>query len=157
MSEKTYLSKEKWKDLKLELYNLETVARKEIAEKLEEARSLGDLSENAEYHEARKQQGDIESRISFLTETLKNAEIFKPCRSSVIEVGSTVSVQKKSDKNIQIYQIVGDDESDISQNKISWKSPLGSAMMGKKEKESFSFETPKGESVNYIIVKVGQN
>jgi len=155
MSEKTYLSKEKWEDLKSELFNLETVARKEIAEKLEEARSLGDLSENAEYHEARKQQGDIESRISFLTEALKNAEIFKPRHSNVIEVGSTVSVQKDSDKNIQIYQIVGDDESDLSQNKISWKSPLGSAMMGKKEKEKFSFETPKGESVNYTIVKVG--
>lgn len=153
MPEKIYLSKEKWKELEAELQDLKTNTRREIAEKLEHARSLGDLSENAEYHEARRQQGEIESRIESLTETLKNAEILKPKHTDTIEVGSTVTVKKKSDNQEFVYQIVGVEDADISKNKLSWQSPLGSAMIGKKKKESFSFETPKG-CVDYIIVNI---
>ena len=153
MPEKHYLTKEKFEELELELQDLETVKRKEIAEKLEYARSLGDLSENAEYHDARGQQAEIESRINYLTDLLKYAEIFKSHHSDCVEIGSTVTIQKKKEKEKTTYKIVSPEEADISQNKISYESPLGIAMLGKKKKEEFSFKTPKG-SVDYIVVDI---
>jgi transcription elongation factor GreA len=151
--EKNYLTKEKFEELKEELHELETVKRKEVAEKLEHARSLGDLSENAEYHDARNAQAETESRISYLTEFLKKVEIVKKHHSETVEAGSTVTLQKKKDKEKVKYQVVSSEESDITENKISYESPLGEAMMGKKKGDEFSFETPKG-SVDYVIVDI---
>jgi transcription elongation factor GreA len=151
--DKQYLTKEKFEELKEELHVLETVKRKEVAEKLEYARSLGDLSENAEYHDARNTQGEVESRITYLTELLKRAEIVKKHKTDIVEVGSTVTIQKKSDKEKSAYQLVNSEETDIMENKISYESPLGAAMLGKKKKEEFSFETPRGV-VDYIVVDI---
>ena len=153
MSEKEYLTKEKHEQLQAELRELETVKRKEIAEHLEYARSLGDLSENAEYHDARTAQAEIESRIEQIQYYLKNAEIIKPHKSEIVEVGSTITVKKEKETETTSYQIVGTEETDMSANKISHQSPLGSAMLGKKVGEKFSFKTPKG-SVNYIVVSI---
>ena len=151
---KEYLSKEKYNELEEELKDLETVKRREVADKLEYARSLGDLSENAEYNDARNEQSEIESRINYLTELLKNAEIVKQHHSTKIEVGSTVTVQKKGSDEKNQYQVVGGEESDISLNKISYESPLGHAMLGKIKGEEFSFKTPAGTNVEYIIVDI---
>ena len=87
MPEKEYLTQEKYDELTKELQELKTTKRREIAERLEYARSLGDLSENAEYHAARSDQGEIESRIELLTDILKRAEIIKHHNSDVVEVG----------------------------------------------------------------------
>lgn len=153
MAEKEYLTKEKYEELKNELHELETVKRKEIAEHLEYARSLGDLSENAEYHDARTAQAEIESRIEQIHYYLKNAEIIKPHHSEVVEVGSTVTIKKEKESENSTYQIVGTEETDMGANKISHQSPLGHALLGKKVGEKFSFKTPKG-SVNYVVVSI---
>ena len=153
MSEKEYLTKEKHEQLQAELRELETIKRKEIAEHLEYARSLGDLSENAEYHDARTAQAEIESRIEQIHYYLKNAEIIKPHHSEIVEVGSTVTIKKEKESETSSYQIVGTEETDMATRKISHQSPLGSAMLGKKVGDKFSFKTPKG-SVNYIVVSI---
>lgn len=153
MPEKQYLSKEKYEELENELQTLETVTRKEVADKLEYARSLGDLSENAEYHDARNQQAEVEARIEEIKNTLKYSEIFTAGHYDEVTVGCTVSIKKGGASEIQTYQIVGSEEADISQNKLSFQSPLGSAMMGKKKGEKFSFETPKGV-VDYTVVSI---
>jgi transcription elongation factor GreA len=153
MPEKEYLSKEKFEELEKELHELKTEKRKEVAERLEYARSLGDLSENAEYHAARDEQGEVERRIEELDNLLKHAEIIKHRKSDVAEVGSTVTLKKEGETAKVVYKIVGSEESDLSAGKISYGSPLGSAILGKKKKDKFSFETPKGD-VNYTIVDV---
>ncbi len=152
MSQKHYLSKEKKAELEVELENLKTVERKEIAEKLGYARSLGDLSENAEYHDARNQQGEIEARIDELEETLKNAVILTTGKGDSVVVGSTVNLKKKDGTKVT-YRLVGAEEADISEGRLSYESPLGQAMMGKKKKDEFSFETPNGV-VNYTVVGI---
>lgn len=152
MAQKHYLSKDKIKELEAELDNLKTVQRLEIAEKLAYARSLGDLSENAEYHEARNQQGEIEARISTIEETLKNAVVLSGHKGDNVAVGSTVTI-KKSDGKKSTFHIVGVEEADITAGKLSYESPLGQAMMGKKKKDNFSFETPNGV-VEYTIVDI---
>jgi transcription elongation factor GreA len=153
MSEKEYISKEKYEELEKELQYLRTEKRQEIAERLEHARSLGDLAENAEYHSARDEQGELEARIGQLDDLLKHAEIIKHHKSDVVEVGTKITIQKKGSKDKIDYELVGSEEADLSIGKISYKSPLGSAMMGKKKKDEFSFETPKGV-VNYVVVDI---
>ncbi len=152
MSQKHYLSKEKKVELEAELENLKTVERREVAEKLGYARSLGDLSENAEYHDARNQQGEIEARIEQLEETLKNSVILTAGKGDSVVVGSTVNLKKKDGTKVT-YRLVGAEEADISEGRLSYESPLGQAMMGKKKKDSFSFETPNGV-VNYTVVDI---
>ena len=153
MPEKEYISQEKYDEIKEEVEDLKHVKRKAVAERLSYARSLGDLSENAEYHAARDEQGKVEDRIIELTEIIKHAEIVKPHHSDVVEVGSTVVLKKDKEKDKITYEIVGGEESDLLAGKISYKSPLGSAILGKTKKETFSFETPKGV-VNYTVVDI---
>ncbi len=152
MSQKHYLSKEKKAELEAELENLKTVKRREIAEKLSYARSLGDLSENAEYHDARTEQAEIEVCIAELEAILKGAVILTAGKGDKVVVGSTVQLKKKDGSKIT-YRLVGAEEADISEGRLSHESPLGVAMMGKKEKENFSFETPNGV-VQYTITDI---
>lgn len=151
--EKEYLTQEKFNELQAELHELKTVKRKEIAEHLEHARSLGDLSENAEYHEAREDQAQTEARILQIESILKNAEIVTHRSSDVIEVGSKVTISKSGDSKNNMFTLVGSEEADISSGKISHHSPLGAALFGKKKGETFEFESPKG-SVKYTVVDV---
>jgi len=150
--EKTYLSKEKYKELSEELGSLKTTKRKEVAEKLEYAKSLGDLSENAEYHEAREEQAKVEARIMGLDTILQSAEVVEKHHSEEVEIGSGVTVQKKGGEKVT-YQIVGSEEVDTASGKISNASPLGEALMGKKKGEKTVFESPVG-SVEYKIVDI---
>lgn len=151
--EREYLTQEKYNELEAELHELKTVRRKEVAEHLEHARSLGDLSENAEYHEAREEQAQTEARILQLETVLKNAEIVKHTRGDVVEVGSQVTVQKEGETASQKFTLVGSEEADITLGKISHHSPLGAALFGKKKGETFAFQSPKG-TVKYTIVDV---
>jgi transcription elongation factor GreA len=152
--DKIYMSKEKLKELERELEELRTVKRKEIAEDLKYAKSLGDLSENAEYHEARNSQAIMESRIIELENMIKNAEIVVPHHSEAVEIGSVVTVLKENNqKSKNTYEIVGSGEADTAAGKISNESPLGQAMMGRKKGEEFEFETPGGK-VSYTVLDV---
>lgn len=154
MSEqKEYLTQEKFEELKQELDYLKTTRRKEIAESLEYARSLGDLSENAEYQEARDLQAAAEERIQQLESILQSVKIIAPKHSDVVNLGSTVVIQKEDEKETHKYEIVGSEEADMHERKISHLSPLGEAVMGKKKGETFSFETPNGK-MNYKIIEV---
>lgn len=149
---KEYLSKEKQDQLKEELEFLTHVRRKEIAEALEQAKSLGDLSENAEYHSAREAQAGVEERIMVLEEILKNAVVVGgKHKTDTVGIGSVVIV--KRGKEVQTYTIVGSEETDVMNGKISNKSPLGEAMMGKRKGEHFVCSAPSGE-VECEIVEI---
>ncbi len=147
------LSQEKFEDLTRELDTLRTTRRKEVAEQLEYARSLGDLSENAEYQEAREMQSAVEERISKLEAILKNAKIVQGTKSDSVGMGSTVTVQKIGSDEKHTYTIVGAEETNMFEGKISYHSPLGNALMSKKKGDEFSFHTPKGTQ-KYKILKV---
>ena len=153
MGEKEYLTKERYDALTTELNYLKKTKRKEVAEQLEYAKSLGDLSENAEYHEARETQGIVEDRIQKLDEVLKNAIIISSHTTDTVAIGSVVVVEKNGDKNEKAYTIVGGEESDLSQGKISIHSPFGKAAIGKKKGESFTYEAPSGP-ITYKIISI---
>ncbi len=150
--QKAYLSKEKFEQLKDELQELKTDRRKKVAEHLEYAKSLGDLSENAEYHEARDEQADIEDRIKVLEVMLKNAVIVEEHHSQNVEIGSTVLIKKESGEE-KSYSIVGSEEADMVAGKISYQSPIGSSLLGKKKGEKVIVTTPKGDT-KYTIVNI---
>ncbi len=146
------LSQEKFDELTHELDELLTKRRREVAEQLEYARSLGDLSEDAEYQQAREVQASVEERIQKLENILKSAKIIRAGRSESISMGSKVTVQKIGTTDNHTYTIVGAEEADVLTGKISYHSPLGSALMGKKKGDEFSFHTPKG-TAKYKILK----
>lgn len=148
-----YITEEKKKDLEDELLQLSGPKRKEIIDALEYAKSLGDLSENAEYHQAREDQGKLEERIKVVEQLLKSSEVVKKSGGDTIEIGSDVIVEKEGTKEQKNYMIVGGEEADMLQNKISNNSPIGQALLGKKKGDTVSFRTPKG-LVNYKIIKV---
>jgi len=149
----TYLTREKFDELQKELDHLKKVRRKEIAESLEYARSLGDLSENAEYQAAREMQAAAEERIQRLESILKSASIVSHQKSDSAGLGSTVVIQKEGEKEHHEYKIVGTEEANMLERKISYVSPLGEAMMGKKKGDTFSFQTPSGK-MNYKVISV---
>ena len=153
--ENNYLSKEKFDELTQELEHMKTVRRREIAEQLEYARSLGDLSENAEYEEARNLQAATEDRIRIIEEHLSHARIIEhpKGKSTSVSLGSVVTIQKQGEKEEHSYEIVGSAEANMQEHKISHLSPLGSALMGKKKSDVFTFDTPKG-SQKYKIVNI---
>ncbi|NBV77119.1 transcription elongation factor GreA [bacterium] len=153
MTETNYLSKEKFDELTEELEHLKTVRRREIAEQLEYARSLGDLSENAEYEEARNLQAATEDRIRVVEEQLAHARIIEYSKGNHVSLGSFVTIQKVGEKDEYTYEIVGSAEANMHEKKISHLSPLGSALMEKKKGDIFTFETPKGGQ-KYKIINV---
>lgn len=150
-NENEYLTQEKFDEFTQELAQLKGTRRKEVAESLEYAKSLGDLAENAEYHEARDVQATIEDRIAKLENLLKNATIISANKTGTVSVGSVVTVKK--DGKEFTYSIVGSEEADVISNKISIKSPFGLAIMGKKKGDEFTFVAPSGE-LTYKIVEV---
>ncbi|MDO8481542.1 MAG: transcription elongation factor GreA [bacterium] len=151
--ETNYLSKEKFDEFTKELEHLKTVRRREIAEQLEYARSLGDLSENAEYEEARNMQAATEDRIRGIEESLSRARIIEHPKGNIVSLGNTVTIQKQGEKEEHLYEIVGSAEANMQEHKISHLSPLGAALMNKKKNEVFSFDTPKGAQ-KYKIVNI---
>ncbi len=147
-----YLSEEGLEKLKQELQELKTVRRREIAGRLEHAKSLGDLSENAEYQEAKEEQSLVESEIAKLEEMIRDAVLIKKNRhADKVEVGSTVKV--KSERGEEIYTIVGSEEASPAEGKISNESPLGRAFLGHKQGEKVEVKTPGG-AVHYEILVI---
>ena len=152
--EPQYLTKEKHDALMHELETLITTKRPEIAKQLEYARSLGDLSENAEYHQARQTQGEIESRIKYLAALLRSVQIVAPHHSDTVEVGSSVTIESAKGGEPKTFQIVGSEEADTATGRISLNSPLGAAMMGKQKGDTFTFTTPAGKKIEYLVKKI---
>lgn len=147
-----YLTNEKFAELQKELEFLRVERRKEVAEHLEYAKKLGDLSENAEYHQAREEQAEVEDRIGRLEALLKNAVITGEGSKEVITIGSTFRLHKDNEQKSYIYTIVGSEEADMSQGKISNLSPLGSALLGHKKGDRVAIQTPKGEVIYQVEV-----
>ncbi|KKW35933.1 transcription elongation factor GreA [Candidatus Adlerbacteria bacterium RIFCSPHIGHO2_01_FULL_54_23] len=147
------MSQEKFEELTKELNELRTTRRREVAQQLEYARSLGDLSENAEYQEAREMQAAVEERIGKLENILKNAKIVRAGKGDTVSMGSLVIVQPLQGLERHTYTIVGAEEADILAGKVSYHSPLGAALLGKKKGDEFSFHTPRGTQ-KYKILKV---
>ena len=142
----TTMSRDGFNKLQEELEYLVTVRRKEVADKLKEARSYGDLSENAEYDEAKNEQGMLEAQIADLEATIANAIIVDDGDLSLDEVGvgSFVKLKDFDLNEIIEYQIVGSTESDPDNNKISDESPIGKACLKKKVGDIFEVEAPIG-------------
>ncbi len=146
MARATTISRDGFNKLQEELEYLVTVRRKEVAERLKEARSYGDLSENAEYDEAKNDQGMLEAQIADLEVVIANAIIVDDDSLSLDEVGvgSIVKLKDFDMDEILEYQIVGSTESDPDNNKISDESPIGKACLKKKIGDVFEVEVPAG-------------
>jgi transcription elongation factor GreA len=130
---KEYLTKENKEALEIELKELSGPKRKIIITAIEYAKSLGDLSENAEYHIAREDQGKLEERIRTIENVLKNAVVVDRPVDGTINIGSTVVIQKEGESNTRTFILVGSEETDMLSGKISYKSPIGAALYGKKK------------------------
>ena len=153
-SDKHYLSQEKFNELKQELEGLKVTKRREIAGRLEFAKSLGDLSENAEYQAAREEQADVEERITELENILRVSEIIAERHSRTVGIGSSLTVRKVGGRDETNFRIVGPEEVDLAAGRISYQSPLGASLLNKKKGDEVVVKTPKGE-VAYRIIKVG--
>jgi len=139
-----YLSPEGLEKLKNELNDLKTTVRRDVAGRIESAKSLGDLSENAEYQEAKDAQSQNEARIVELEDILRDAVLISAKhRTDVVDIGSTVEVESDSAGRIN-YTIVGSEEADPINGKISNESPLGSAFLGKKIGDKVDVRIPAG-------------
>ncbi len=139
--------------LKDELHRLKTVERPKVVSAIEEARAHGDLSENAEYDAAKDQQGFVEGRIREIQGKLAQAEVIDPTTLSGDRVmfGATVTIYDFDNDEEATYQIVGDDESDLKENKISYSSPIGRALIGKSVGEETTIKAPKGDRIIEIM------
>lgn len=144
-----YLSPEGLKKLQQELTEFKTTKRQEIASRLEHAKSLGDLSENAEYQEAKEEQSLVEARILELEELLRDAVVIKGHRTDKVTVGSTVHV--RSDRGEELYTIVGSEEAKPAEGRISNESPLGRAFLGRLAGERVEVRTPSGVAMYEIL------
>lgn len=147
-----YISAEGLKKLKEELEQLKNIDRPEVVDRIAKARDLGDLSENAEYHDAREKQSFIEGRIQELESLIKNAVIIKTKKSDQIQIGSTVHATCDNGMKVK-YMIVGHSEANPTEGKISHQSPLGQAFLGKEIGHEFELKIPAGTlkcKINHI-------
>lgn len=153
--EQTLVTREGLKKLQEELDHLRTVRRQEVAQRLKEAISYGDLSENSEYEEAKNEQAFVEGRILELERKIKNAKIIsEKTDHKAVEIGSTVTARNKTTRDEpETYTIVGATEADPTDNKISNESPLGKAFLGKKKGDVVEVVAPAGTH-RYEILKV---
>ena len=158
IDDQTLVTKEGLKKLQDELNVLKTVRRKEVAERLKEAISYGDLSENSEYQEAKNEQAFVEGRILELEQMIKSAKIIAEkkadAKSKEIQIGTTVTVRNKTDNDDPVaYTIVGSTEADPLEQKISNESPVGRALLGRRKGDLIDVKTPAGV-FKYEILKV---
>ena len=150
---KVYLTSEGFLEIEQELNELKNVRRPKVIEAIKDARSQGDLSENADYDAARTEQAEVEGRIKELEYMLENAKIIQKESSHIVGLGSTVTISYVDDDDEEVYSIVGSMEADPFENKISNESPLGKAIIGKKQGDVLDVSSPTG-SYQIKIVKV---
>lgn len=153
--ERIPITSEGLQDLETELQRLKSEERPRIIAAIAEARAHGDLSENAEYHAAKEQQGLNEARVAELEDTISRAEVVDPASQSgkTIKFGATVSLEDEDTGDKVKYKIVGDTEANVSEGKISISSPIARALIGKSKGDSAEVTTPRGAR-SYEILKI---
>ena len=151
--ERVPFTPEGYEKLKKELDQLEKVERFDVIKAIEVARAHGDLSENAEYHAAKERQGHIEARIQYLKSKLGVAEVIDTTGQTFEKVvfGAKVCLENVETEKEVVYQMVGPDESEIKEGKISIMSPLGKALLGKEEGDEVEFRSPSGLKTYEVI------
>lgn len=151
--ETIFLTKEGYEKLKKELETLKQKLMFDIAERIKEARELGDLSENSEYQEAKNEQGRIAARVNELENMLSKAEVIESLGTNSVNIGNWVIIKNLSTGEEKKIQIVTPHEADVFQNKISIESPLGRALVGKKVGETVKIKAPNG-AFKYEIIGI---
>ncbi len=150
---KELITKENKAELEAELKELSGPKRREIISAIEYAKSLGDLSENAEYHSAREAQAQLLERIATIEYVLNHSVVVERPTNGLVDIGSVVVVKKGGEPNTRTLTMVGSEETDMLSGKISYKSPIGAALFGKKKGDTVTVETPRGD-MEYEIVSV---
>ena len=142
--------------LKDEIEHLSTVKRREVAERIKEAREFGDISENSEYDDAKNEQAMLEARIASLEEKLRSASVIDASEldSNVVRVGSLVSVKDEGSGKSLKYTIVGSTEADPSENRLSNESPVGKGLLGRKKGDTVKVQLPNGKIRELKITKI---
>ena len=155
MAKEYKLSAERLEELKKELTYLKTVREKEVADQIKEARSFGDLSENSEYDEAKNEQGKLYSRIAEIEEILSNYVVIEESEadSDTVRIGNTIVVLDKEFGEKETYQVVGSQEADPMNGRISEESPFGKALLGKSVGADVVVDAPAG-TIRYQIVEI---
>ena len=155
MNEELLLTKEGYDNIVAELDELVSVKRAEVAERIKEAISYGDISENAEYDSAKNEQAELEERIHQLEEMLRKAKIVQEedVKGDRVNIGLKVTVKDIDTGDKEVFSIVGATESDPFNGKISTESSVGKALIGKKKGETVAIEVPDG-IINYKIMKI---
>lgn len=155
MHKEIALTPEGQSQLEDELRHLQTVRRKEVGERIKEAKEFGDISENSEYDDAKNEQAWVESRIIEIEQILAHATIIDaPKRADRVNLGCKVELRDVETGDVHAYQIVGSAEADPANDKISNESPVGQAIMGHKKGERVEVTTPSGKLLAYEIIKV---
>jgi transcription elongation factor GreA len=141
--------------LEEELHRLETVKRREVGERIKEAKEFGDISENSEYDDAKNEQAWVESRIIEINQILAHATIISaPKKNDKVSLGSKVELQAAGDDDTTLYHIVGSAEADPADRKISNESPVGQAVIGRKKGDVVSVALPNGKTIGYTVVSI---
>ena len=155
MTEEVLLTREGLEKIKEEYETAVSVTRAEVAERIKEARSFGDLSENAEYEAAKEEQAELEERINKLETMIRNAKVIDEddLEKDVVNVGNTVTLKENGKEEVVVYQIVGSTEADPFSGRISNESEVGKALIGAKIGETVEVEVPDGK-ISYDILKV---
>jgi len=155
MSKEILLTAEGLKNMEDQLEYLKTEKRKEVAEKIKEALSFGDLSENAEYDAAKNEQAEVEEKITKIENILKNATVIsdEDADSGMVSIGSKVKLYDKDFEEEIVYTIVGSTEANPAEYKISNESPVGRALLGKKEGDEIVVEAPQG-TIEFTILEI---
>ena len=141
--------------LEQELVHLETVRRREVGERIREAKEFGDISENSEYDDAKNEQAWVESRIAEISQILANATIIEsPKRRDRVTLGARVHLKDVASGDMFTYQLVGSAEADPTHSKISNESPVGQAVMGAKKGDVVRVTTPRGSVIEYEVASI---
>jgi transcription elongation factor GreA len=156
MPQDLILTPEGLEELKARIEHLQTDRRREVAQRIKEAREFGDITENSEYDDAKNEQALLEKQIADLEDKLRRASVVEEGEVStdIVSVGVTVHVKdQKTDKSVK-YKIVGSSEADPSDNKLSNESPIGKALIGRKRNEIVSVPVPRGPARKFKITKI---
>jgi transcription elongation factor GreA len=155
MQKDVLLTPEGLDKLKKEIEYLSNDKRREVAERIKEAREFGDISENSEYDDAKNEQAMLEARIATLEDKLRSASVIDASEldNNVVRVGSIVNVKDDAGKSLK-YTIVGSTEADPSQNRLSNESPVGKALLGRKNGDSVKVQLPNGKTRELKITKI---
>jgi len=155
MDREIILTEEGYAKLKEEIEYLQTAKRREVAERIKEAREFGDISENSEYDDAKNEQAQIEHRIQTLEQKLRNARVVdtEHVSTETVSIGSWVTVKDLKSKSTMEYSIVGSAEADPRNHRLSNESPVGKALLGRKKGEKVTIPAPRG-ALQYQIMKI---